>query len=120
MAQFKETTLLNGDKIIVNIEEIRVMQRFPTNTTTIHFAADHGVQISETTQRPDDEQTTLEQVATPRCPVGRSSARAVKKPRCPIWRRGFPRPGEAFLVNPVPATISGANRPNLRRSTLVR
>src|SRR6516165_3369809 len=38
----------NGDKIIVNIEEIRVMQRFPTNTTTIHFAADHGVQISET------------------------------------------------------------------------
>ena len=48
MAQFKEATLLNGDKIIVNIEEIRVMQRFPTNTTTIHFAADHGVQISET------------------------------------------------------------------------
>ena len=39
MAQFKEATLLNGDKIIVNIEEIRVMQRFPTNTTTIHFAA---------------------------------------------------------------------------------
>ena len=48
MAQFNQATLLNGDKIIVNMDEIRVMQRFPTNTTTIHFAADLGVQISET------------------------------------------------------------------------
>ena len=49
MAQFKEVTLLNGDKFFVNVEEIRTMQRSPsTDTTTIHFAADHGVQISET------------------------------------------------------------------------
>jgi hypothetical protein len=48
MAQFKEATLLTGEKITLNMEEIRVMQRFPTSTTMIHFAADHHVEISET------------------------------------------------------------------------
>jgi hypothetical protein len=51
MAQFKQATLANGDKTIVNMELICTMQRFPTNTTTIHFAADNAVQIMET---PDD------------------------------------------------------------------
>jgi uncharacterized protein YlzI (FlbEa/FlbD family) len=46
MAQFKEATLANGEKIIVNIELIRTMQRFP-DTTTIEFGDDHAVQIKE-------------------------------------------------------------------------
>jgi hypothetical protein len=48
MAQFKEATLANGDKITVNMEEIRTMQRFPHHATTIQFANDHAIQIKET------------------------------------------------------------------------
>ena len=47
MAQFKEATLANGDKIVVNMEEIRTMQRFP-HSTTIQIAFDHAIQIMET------------------------------------------------------------------------
>ena len=46
MAQFKEATLANGDKIIVNMDEIRAMQRFP-DTTTIEIGDDYAVQIKE-------------------------------------------------------------------------
>jgi len=46
MAQFKEATLANGDKIIINIELIRTMQRF-ADTTTIEIGDDYAVQIKE-------------------------------------------------------------------------
>jgi uncharacterized protein YlzI (FlbEa/FlbD family) len=45
MAQFKEATLANGDKIIVNMDEIRAMQRFP-DTTTIQFD-NHAIHVKE-------------------------------------------------------------------------
>jgi hypothetical protein len=47
MAQFKEATLTTGEKIIVNIDEIRLMH-WIQDATTIRFAKDHGVQIKET------------------------------------------------------------------------
>jgi hypothetical protein len=47
MAQFKEATLTTGDKIIVNMDEIRLMH-WIQGATTIRFAKDHGIQISET------------------------------------------------------------------------
>jgi uncharacterized protein YlzI (FlbEa/FlbD family) len=51
MAQFKEVTLTDGEKITINMDEIRTMQRFPDATTTIFFAKDHAIQVEET---PDD------------------------------------------------------------------
>jgi hypothetical protein len=50
MAQFKEATLASGDKIIVNMDEIRTMRRLP-QTTKIEFAKDHHIDITDT---PDD------------------------------------------------------------------
>jgi hypothetical protein len=47
MAQFKEATLTTGGKIIVNVDEIRLMH-WIQDATTIRFAKDHGVQIKET------------------------------------------------------------------------
>ena len=47
MAQFKEATLTTGEKIIVNVDEIRLMH-WIQDATTIRFAKDHGVQIKET------------------------------------------------------------------------
>ena len=47
MAQLKEATLTTGEKIIVNVDEIRLMH-WIQDATTIRFAKDHGVQIKET------------------------------------------------------------------------
>src|ERR1700747_510871 len=46
-AQFKEAPLTTGGKIIVNVDEIRLMH-WIQDATTIRFAKDHGVQIRET------------------------------------------------------------------------
>ena len=50
MAQFKEATLTTGEKIIVNVDEIRLMH-WIQDATTIRFAKDHGVQIRETPEQ---------------------------------------------------------------------
>jgi hypothetical protein len=51
MASFKELTLPDGEKIVVNMEEIRTMQRYGNSPETrIAFAHDHGV-----TERRHDE-----------------------------------------------------------------
>ena len=50
MAQFKEATLTTGEKIIVNVDEIRLMH-WIQDATTIRFAKDHGVQIKETPEQ---------------------------------------------------------------------
>ena len=47
MAHFKEATLTNRDKIIINMDQIRAMHWIP-DTTTIRFDKDHGIQITET------------------------------------------------------------------------
>ena len=46
MAHFKEATLITGEKIIVNVGEIRLMH-WIQDATTIRFE-DHGVQIRAT------------------------------------------------------------------------
>jgi hypothetical protein len=49
MASFKELTLPDGEKIVVNMEEIRTMQRYNNSPETrIAFAHDHGVDVKET------------------------------------------------------------------------
>jgi hypothetical protein len=58
----KEATLTTGEKIIVNVDEIRLMH-WIQDATTIRFAKDHGVQIKETPETPDDEQDPPEYVA---------------------------------------------------------
>ena len=47
MAQFKEMTLVGGDKITINMDEIRTMQRVPDGTT-IRFDKDHFIHVEET------------------------------------------------------------------------
>jgi uncharacterized protein YlzI (FlbEa/FlbD family) len=50
MAHFKEVTLTHGEKTVVNMDEVRTMERFPDGTT-IAFAADHSIKVKET---PDE------------------------------------------------------------------
>ena len=49
MAQFKEATLTTGEKIIVNVDEIRLMH-WIQDATTIRFAKD---QVSRSRRRPN-------------------------------------------------------------------
>ena len=47
MANFKEATLTNRDKVIINMDQIRAMHWIP-DTTTISFDNNHAIQITET------------------------------------------------------------------------
>jgi hypothetical protein len=51
MALFKELTDADGDKIIVNVDAVRFMQRIKTDTTRIYFGNDDAVKVKET---PDE------------------------------------------------------------------
>jgi hypothetical protein len=58
MAQFKEVTLNSGEKVMININEIRFIQRVSPEETMISFAKDHGLNVKETpneilTDQPD-------------------------------------------------------------------
>jgi hypothetical protein len=102
MAQFKEATLTTGEKIIVNVDEIRLMH-WIQDATTIRFAKDHGVQIKET---PEHLMMSSTLRNTPRRPARRNSGSlAPRRNGCPSrhrrpllhrqWREGhcagFPR-----------------------------
>ena len=50
MALFKELTDADGDRIIVNVDAVRFMQRI-TDTTRIYFGNDDAVKVKET---PDE------------------------------------------------------------------
>lgn len=51
MAQFKEVTLAGGkEKITINLDEVRSMQRIQ-DSTTIRFDKEHVIHVNET---PDD------------------------------------------------------------------
>nr|HEV8008707.1 hypothetical protein [Bradyrhizobium sp.] len=47
MAWFKELTLDSGEKAIINLDEVKAMQRFGTETR-ISFAKDYAFNVRET------------------------------------------------------------------------
>ena len=121
MAQFKEATLTTGEKIIVNVDEIRMMH-WIQDATTIRFAKDHGVQIRET---PEHLMMSKTVAPTPRRSAGRNSGSLAPRGsgrraatatgqgcyRRPL-RRGRAAPGADFpaftaLRMAFPANISG-------------
>jgi len=48
MALFKELTDADGNKIIVNVDAARFMQRITDTTTKIYFGNDDAVNVKET------------------------------------------------------------------------
>ena len=48
MALFKELTDADGNKIIVNMDAARIMQRIPDTTTKNYFGNDDAVKVKET------------------------------------------------------------------------
>ena len=55
MAQFKEATLTTGEKIIVNVDEIRLMH-WIQDATTIRFCQRSRYPDQGDARTPDDEQ----------------------------------------------------------------
>ena len=47
MAQFKEVTQTRGEKITINLDNIRSMQR-SKDSTSIYFSKDHVLHVKET------------------------------------------------------------------------
>jgi hypothetical protein len=47
MAEFKEVTLVGGEKMTINMDEIRTMQRIG-GSTTVYFDHTHVVHVEET------------------------------------------------------------------------
>lgn len=47
MAQFREVTLVGGDKITINLDEVRAMHR-AGDSTTVYFDQTHVFHVEET------------------------------------------------------------------------
>jgi hypothetical protein len=55
MAQFKEMTLVDGNKITINLDEVRAMQRF-SDFTSIWFDKEQSFSVKETPSKILEEQ----------------------------------------------------------------
>jgi hypothetical protein len=48
MAQFKEVTLIGGEKVTINMDRVVAMKRVSEKETTIHFSKNYWLHVEET------------------------------------------------------------------------